>query len=182
MRLFIAIDAGKAATDKIRRLSTGMEKSKSIRAIDPDNVHITLKFLGEVRDDDVGRVSEAVRTALSGFGSFRMAIEGMGYFGSARNPRVAWLGIGAGRETVIGMMQKLEQSLTFIRSESRTGQPHITLARLKAPAGAATLIDFVAKNKGVKVCEVDVKDVRLKRSVLTPTGAQYTDIEVYQLE
>ena len=182
MRLFIAVDLEGPVAEKVEGLMENLRKiGADLRFVDSRQVHITLKFLGEVDVSRVKGISESIRTALQGIDSFKLSIEGLGYFGSRNSPRVVWLGIGAGKQQLAGIMSRLEQSLAFIRREERESNPHLTIARARTARNSESLVQEIGLHKDVKAGEVDVKEIKLKQSIAGREGPEYSDIWVFRL-
>jgi RNA 2',3'-cyclic 3'-phosphodiesterase len=182
MRMFISIgiteDVRRACMDMISRL---MGSGADLRTIDPDNLHMTLKFLGEVREDGVKDISERIRKVAFAEPPFTLGISMLGYFGSTRFPRTVWAGVSDGRDRLISISKALNNELSHIRNEEKEPRPHLTLARVKTVRNAEKLVDTIRSNRNVKFGEVYVKEILLMRSQLTPTGPIYSELERFAL-
>ena len=183
MRLFVAIDLDE---NVIERLSSIQEKFSSsdfdLKLVEPENLHLTLKFLGELQDSKLGHVEKLVSEALSGFHSFTLSFHGIGYFGSGRYMKVIWAGVNEGRDEFISLANELEAKLSFIRKDEHEPSPHLTIARIRSGRNTDRLSREVDSLRDVKVGEVRVKEIKLKKSVLTPQGPVYSDVKVFQLK
>ena len=183
MRLFVAIDL---TEDVIRRLSSVQENLRSgdfdLKLVEPENLHLTLKFLGEVQDSQLGNVEKLVSGALSGFHPFTLSFHGIGYFGNGRYMKVIWAGVKEGRKEFINLANELETKLSFIRKDEHEPSPHLTIARVRSGRNTDRLSREVDSLRDVKVGEVRVKDVKLKQSVLTPQGPVYSDVKIFPLK
>jgi 2'-5' RNA ligase len=182
-RIFIAIEL----SSEVRRwlakarsvLESGMPPG-AVRWVDPQGIHLTLKFLGETQVRRMGEISGAMEKAAQGSPSFKLIIEGLGCFPDTARPRVIWAGVRSG--PVLGDLQKrLEQDLERIGFpvERRAFSPHLTLGRVKDGATGVRLKEIGRAVEAASVestAGMDVKDVCLFRSVLQPGGAAYTVI------
>ncbi len=185
MRLFIAVNIPKKEKDRIQRASRPIrEADLPVRWVEPDNIHLTLKFLGEVRPEQVTDVEGAVERVAKSTRPFEMEVGGFGAFPTIRRPTVLWVGIEPS-PALRCLKQDLEWALTdhgFDR-ETRAFHPHLTLGRAQADGGAGIfrgLDDVVSKmdyRGGVKVRKLDLMQSHLSRS-----GARYTILKSAQLK
>jgi 2'-5' RNA ligase len=177
MRLFIALNLPKKERERIHRATRRLrEGDMPVRWLGPDHFHITLKFLGEVRQDQVPRVEEAMGRVAASTQAFSTDLGGFGAFPTIRRPRVIWLGVGANPELRC-LKQDLEWALADIgfEAETRAFHPHVTLGRAddRGGAGAFRGLDelmAVMEFKG----DVRVHTLDLMRSQVSRGGAKYT--------
>lgn len=152
-----------------------------LKLVEPENIHVTLRFLGEVSR---GLVEEAAK-ALSKLRAepFNMLLRGLGAFPSPSRPRVVWVGVAEGAAELSALHRQVEELLRPIGfgPEREEFVPHITLARVRGARGLQRLASFVRENSEVEVGLMRVEEVKLKRSVLTPSGPVYSDIFVKKL-
>ncbi len=177
MRAFIAAHL----TDSLRReialcqaefKGTGAD----VKWVDPDNLHLTLKFLGEIAEDRVSTLLETLKLALLPLSPFAISIEGIGAFPRTTSPRVVWLGVHQGAEELIKLAEKAEQAcekLGFAKEE-RPFAPHLTIGRVRSRDQLAPLIKRlqVAEFRGSET--VPVNQISLFESVLSSKGPLYT--------
>jgi 2'-5' RNA ligase len=179
MRCFIAIDMH---TPEVLECLEELSRLKaSLRIVAPENLHLTLRFLGEVGENLTRSIAAAMQEAFREFEPFEASLKGVGVFPSVRNMRVLWIGVERNRERLIEMQRSLEgelQKLGFQRD--RRFHPHLTVARVKR-RGDAGLRDFVARHGNTDYGSVEVGEVQLKRSVLTPRGPVYTTLATCEL-
>jgi len=148
----------------------------------PDNIHLTLKFFGNISQQQVLEVSAAASRTVEGFQPFQFRIEGAGAFPERGPARVLWIGINDSMGQLVELQRKLDdecQREGFER-EARTFNPHLTLARLRSPRGARALAD---KHKQIKFepADIEVKRLVVFRSQLTPKGSRYSIISEHPL-
>jgi 2'-5' RNA ligase len=144
----------------------------------PEGRHLTLKFLGEVADERVGAVGEAVAEAASRHAGFDAAFADLGGFPTLRRPRVLWIGIGEGADALGALAADVEASLQRLGfpGEDRPFRGHFTLARFAEPR--------IVQRMPVVAVPVDpfrVEELILFRSQLHPKGARYTALERFPL-
>src|SRR5262249_53682586 len=107
----------------------------AVKWVEPDNIHVTLLFLGEVDERDVPAVCRSVADSCAGLAPFGMSVEGGGSFGNRRRPRTLGAGVAAGSVQLIALHDALEQPLLDLgcyRREERAYSPHVTLGRVKS--------------------------------------------------
>jgi len=183
MRLFIAV----GLTEEIRRRA--VEVINQLKGLDidvkftePENLHFTLKFLGEVHEQGVKEIESAISAAIKDFKPFRVSVEGLGYFGSPRHVKTLWIDTASpGREELVKLASRLNAGLDHVRHEDREPKPHLTIGRVRSGRNREALLAKLAEMKHVKLGEMDVKLVKLKQSVLSREGPHYTDIKVFEL-
>jgi RNA 2',3'-cyclic 3'-phosphodiesterase len=139
-----------------------------------DNLHLTLRFLGEVEPMMLGHVRAAVTDAAAAVPPFTVSLGGLGGFPQGRGPRVLWAGVSTGGDEMTALHRALEAALAArgIPREGRSFHPHVTLARVRDARGADGLAS--ALGAGPSFGEVRVSALHLMRSELDPRGARHT--------
>ncbi len=182
VRTFIALELSDglkegilALTDELR--GRGVRASWARRA----TLHLTLKFLGDVEESELSEVVGAVARASSRVSSFVFETRSLGAFPSARRPKVLWLGIEPVDE-LFALHEAVESELAELGfpREKRRFHPHVTLARIRDPRAESvqeTLDELVAPKERVEVLEV-----RVMRSTLSPGGAIHELVEAVPLD
>src|SRR3989304_2311709 len=115
MRVFIAIDIGEKIRKGLSDLQTELQSKVDIKKSDakwvnPKNIHLTLNFLGEIKDEQVVDVCNITRDVASRHKSFELDVESVGYFGG-KSAKVLWVGIGKGRDNLLKLQKDLEKQL-----------------------------------------------------------------------
>ena len=166
MRLFFAINLPAEEQDRLHRATARLRAADlPVRWVPPQNLHVTLRFLGSVAGQLVAGVQEAGARAAAGIAPFDTRLGGIGAFPNTRRPRVIWVGV-----------QKAEPLLGFA-PEDRAFQPHITLGRVRDGARPAELARFGELAESVDYTGVlPVRSLDLMRSELGPGGARYERI------
>ena len=182
MRLFVAIDLDGGIKEKIRVMEQEMiKKDVDVKFVEPKNLHLTLKFLGEVGEGKIGQIEEKIEKVLKGSGPFDIAIEGFGYFGKPSYIRTLWFDLTKGKERVAELIERLNIALDYVRHEGRPVTTHITIGRVKSGKKREILLKEAERLRNVKIGEVIVKEVKLKESILTKKGPIYRDVKVFKL-
>lgn len=181
IRAFIAVDF--QPTPSLHRLLAGLRALQApLRVVRPENLHITLKFLGDVEEGLAPSVAEVMEEAAEGVSPFAVTLQGTGAFPHLGRPRVLWVGIKGG-EPLVSMAQRLEERLEgmgFAR-ERRGFSPHLTVARVKGGRGREEIVRVAEGHREEVFGEQRVETLRLKRSDLTPQGARYHDLATASL-
>ena len=181
MRVFLAVDIPEEIKAKIRDIQKNFEKERfDIKFVEPENLHITLKFLGEVSEEEIEKVKRQVSSVVKDFSVFKIEMKEFGYFGNEKYIRTLWIGIG-NKERLIELINKLNKKLDYIRKDKHKPSPHLTIGRLKSGKNREYLLKIIEELKYVKIGEVYVKEIKLKQSILTPQGPVYRDIETFSL-
>ena len=177
MRLFIALNLPKKEKDRIYRAAHVLRKSDlPVRWVDPEKYHITLKFLGEIAEDRVEVVEEAVERVAQMTGALDLAVEGFGAFPTIRRPQVMWVGVEP-TPALRALKQDLEWTLTDCgcEREARSFHPHLTLGRAEARDGAGAFRGLDERAAGLTYKgHITVRKLDLMRSHLSKSGAHYT--------
>ncbi len=182
MRLFIAVEIDDEARG---RIAESMEKLKGMgfraRFVEPGNLHITLKFLGDVNEELLKRLCEDADDVVKKHSRFSFTLDGVGYFGKRNDIRVVWIAVKEGTERLQDMMKDIQERLDYIRGDEHEPVPHLTIARVRYARENSGLADELENMKGVKFGEVHVKEVKIKSSVLTGMGPVYSDYKSFSL-
>lgn len=179
MRAFVAIfpplKIRAAAVTEAREAIRG--SAARVRWVRPENVHLTLKFLGDVREEILKYVDAALEEVCATHTPFDVELAELGAFPSTQRARVLWRGVGAGFEELRSLATDLEAALAplgFERAE-RPYAPHLTVGRVR---GRPASIDLPPDAEGA---EFRVRHVELVESTLTPEGAVYETVETFAL-
>ncbi len=183
MRSFIAIDLPgdiKSSIDKIIRTVSG--DSRGIRWVPTENMHLTLKFLGEVKEELIPEIVRRLVLIGGHYQRFSVGIRGTGAFPNFRNPNVLWVGVdeSGALERLFGEIDASLSEIGFER-ENRKFSPHLTIARVKDRRGIDPLIKELATFKEAFFGTIEVREILLMKSVLKPSGAEYSRAAVVEL-
>ncbi len=178
IRLFVAVELSGEARAKVSGVIERVVESgaKNLRAVRPEAVHLTLKFLGDVRSDRVDELVDALRQVAGTRPSFAAALSGAGVFPSPARARVLWLGIG-GDTVALGELhlgiEDAVASLGFAR-DRKPFSPHLTVARLGERASRADRLlaaDTLANAPHPDGVEIPVRSIAVMQSTLSTSGA-----------
>ncbi|MHA1632896.1 MAG: RNA 2',3'-cyclic phosphodiesterase [Candidatus Freyarchaeota archaeon] len=177
VRSFIAVDVDSPQVlDAIKKVQEDLSPLVKAKFVELENVHFTLKFLGEISSEMVDKVYEVMKTIP--FEPFRLELCGVGCFPSIRRVNVIWIGARKGSENLKSIADELERKLKPLgfKPESRPFTPHATIARVKFVHNREKLASLLSRMKGLELGEIAIDSVKLKRSQLTPKGPVYTTL------
>lgn len=181
-RAFIAVElpALPPVADLLRELKGA---SRALKTVSPDHLHLTLKFLGDTEEGLVPELLEVIREACRGTGPCTVRVRGAGAFPSLSRMSVVWLGV-EGAEPLARIAKALDGALVDFGfpSEKRPWTAHLTLARVKGGQGLGLVRDALEARADRVFGEVRLDEVRLKKSVLAPSGPAYTTVGAVRLE
>jgi 2'-5' RNA ligase len=177
-RCFVAVDVDDAslrmAFNRVQRVieSTGAD----VKSVEGDNIHITLKFLGEIPESKTIKVAELV-TGIS-FRAFTLDFCGIGVFPTMSRPSVIWAGVSGEATEMLVVFTELEKGLRGLgfEPERRPFQPHVTLCRVRSGRNRTELAEAVDLMKDEVFGPLKVEHIRLKKSILTRSGPIYTTL------
>jgi len=180
IRAFIAIrltsDIQKGLDEIILQLK-GELRGAPIRWVPVENIHLTLKFLGDVASDDLETLKQALVTEAKRYSPFETGVGELGVFPSLRKPRVLWVGVQAPQQ-LIELQHRIETSMARLGypREERGFTPHLTLGRISRDISESEVkrIAAVIENSKVQLGSMPVQAIDLYRSDLHPSGAIYT--------
>ncbi|MBI2085029.1 MAG: RNA 2',3'-cyclic phosphodiesterase [Candidatus Aenigmarchaeota archaeon] len=184
-RCFLAIDINDHVKVNVK-VTQGHVKycGGDVKLVEPENLHFTVKFLGNLTNDQVKRVIDALTILLKSETSSKVSVRGIGFFGPSNAPKVIWAGIGDGKPYLEGLFGRISGVVKGIcpKNDEKEGIPHITIARVKSIRNINKLEEIILKESETFFGETLVDAVKLKASVLTPTGPRYSDIAVFPLK
>ena len=178
MRCFIAINLPESVKTILSGLQHEFKKcGADIRWGRPENIHLTLKFLGNIEEKAVDNINGIIERACNGCTAFNLKISRAGVFPNMKSPRVLWIGLDNSK-VLAGLQQEIEDgtaSLGF-KQENRKYVPHLTLGRFRSSRDKRVLLDKVELYKNNEFGLFDVGSVCLMKSDLGPAGAKYTKL------
>lgn len=198
IRSFIAIEVPELVKSQLARnqetirgnLPQTMAKSQGggpIKWVNPEGIHLTLKFLGSVPQENIGTIEAAIKRAVDNQKPFELSLTGLGVFPGLARPRVIWVGVGGDGLNALALLQSaIDEEMTRLGfpKENREFSPHLTLGRVRETASSP---DRRAIGEAVKTAAAPsgerfaVTEVSLMRSELSPRGARYSKIAAFPL-
>ena len=195
MRCFIAIDIDEktraAIADLQKQLNAKVDiKKGDVKWVEPENIHLTLKFLGEIEDKKADEVCEISKQVAANHEKFDIALETVGSFpplgsltGGGRSAKVVWVGAGKGAEQLLALQKDLEGRLeqAGYPKEEREFSAHLTLCRVRNPKAGFKLADACKAFSDYKLGIISADALCVYQSQLTPQGPIYTLLQSFKL-
>ncbi len=183
MRCFIAIDLPEAIKESIGNLIKELRQApEDVKWVAPENMHLTLKFLGEVEEKRIGEIKRRLALLCERHRTFSLSLRGTGAFPGLKYPRVLWVGIDAPEE-LTHIFQDIEASLSEMgfEKETRRFSPHLTLGRVRDARTIDLTIKGLSTFKESFFGTIEVHDIVLMQSTLKPTGPEYSKLHVFTI-
>ena len=186
--MFVAIPIPEAVRDEIIRVQRELQPLASpgaVRWTRPEQIHLTLRFLGDVQAARLEDLKESVNTVCAGTRPLRLRAEGIGFFPNEHSPRVVWVGINDAEGLLVDLQKRIETAVQPFTVESNTESfvGHATLGRFKSfrRSDSGKLPAHVQAIKGRMFGEWTAPEVEIIQSRLSPEGARYTVLAAFQL-
>ena len=177
-RGFISLDV--EPNDKVKRFMNDLENTGApLNMVDPEQIHMTVKFLGDTEEDKIDDIVDKVNFALKEFEPFNINVKGTGAFPHLGYMKVVWMGTEDKTENLKEIAHRVEEELVplgFSREE-REFSPHITVARVKGGKNKDQLRETIESYEGIHFKSLRVNRLSLKKSVLKKSGAEYTTLK-----
>jgi 2'-5' RNA ligase len=187
MRVFIAIDIDdktrKAIASLQKQIASKVDVKKGdLKWVEPNNIHLTLKFLGEISDEQLKEVSEIVNTVAQAHQKFTLEIESVGSFGG-RSAKVVWVGASKGTDELLALQKDLDDLLAQAGypKEEREFSAHLTLCRVNHPMAGIKMGEAIAQFSHLKLGSIAADAIYVYQSQLTPAGPNYTLLGDFKL-
>lgn len=188
MRTFIAInlepEIKRTLSLLIQELGLQDKERRSIKWVRKEGMHLTLKFLGEIKEDKVSQIENVLKNTVKNFSPFSIKIKGTGSFPSGKkNPRVFWVGVKDEKniKALHALVEDEMEKLGFPK-ERREFHPHLTLGRVKIFSDFGHILNLLDQYKERHFGEMMVKKITFFRSILKPSGAEYSVLSEFELK
>ena len=183
MRAFIAIEIPEDIKQKIARFQSKLEKAEIFRArfVEKENLHLALKFLGEISEEDVGKISKSLEELCKKFKGFTLFLKGVGAFPSEDYVKVIWIGTDNGGLKAKELHLHVDRVLADRFEPDKRYSNHVTLARVRSVVDKKKLTELFEKNKEKEFGSFEVKEIKLIKSELTRQGPIYDVLKVFAL-
>lgn len=178
MRIFIAIEIPVPVKELVANLQAQLrEHTAAVSWTKLENLHLTLKFLGEINNERLSAVREATIASVQHVGPYSLTLETVGVFPNARNPRVLWIGLSGDVDNAVRLAARLDKELVArgFPGDKRPFQPHLTIGRFKRPGGAQALL-ALARDTAVPESHFAVEELIVMESRLARAGAEHTPV------
>jgi 2'-5' RNA ligase len=180
VRTFIALNLDGSLLESIKKVIEKLASSKAgVKWVAPQNVHLTLKFLGNVEEARLPDIYAACERAASGSEPMELEIRQLGCFPNSKRPRVVWLGIEKDSEALIQLQNKVEHELELVGfpSENRKFTAHLTIGRVKGQQGISKLCQLIEEENNIFVGSMRADNFSVMKSRLLPSGPIYSELK-----
>lgn len=177
VRTFIAFSFPEEIKKNLGCISKEMGITSNVKWVSISSMHLTMKFLGDVHKNDIGKITQDMKDIASQYHKFSVHISSLGVFTMQQSPTVLWAGIQGNIQMLNLIHNDLQGSMEKygVERESRGFSPHITLARFQRSYRAKEQFwNFIDQNKKREFGTIECKELFLFKSELRPTGAVYT--------
>ncbi|MDD3985971.1 MAG: RNA 2',3'-cyclic phosphodiesterase [Methanobacterium sp.] len=181
MRAFMAVEINTKLVDTIIEIQKVLaEANAQIKFVEPENLHFTFKFLGEITKQKTDTILNMVEYKAENYTPFNIKIKGVGAFPNPDYIKVLWLGIE--NPAIFSKIQE-DFDQEFVKmgfKKERSYIPHLTIGRVKGVQNKELLTNIVKELEDIDIGSMKIDRIILKESELTPAGPTYTDIkEIY---
>ncbi|HJX69951.1 MAG TPA: RNA 2',3'-cyclic phosphodiesterase [Dehalococcoidia bacterium] len=188
IRSFIAIELPSEIKAELVSLEERLKAGRYlfVKWVDPESIHLTLKFLGNIAQTTVPEIIEAVARVAQPISPFHLQIGGLGAFPNWRRPQVVWVGVGGEVEKLAVLQRGIDSALSPLGfpPESRSFSPHLTLGRFRErvlPKERQSFAQWACSVKFEASLSFEVNALSLMKSQLTPSGAIYSQLAAMRL-
>ncbi|HXG93232.1 MAG TPA: RNA 2',3'-cyclic phosphodiesterase [Blastocatellia bacterium] len=183
IRTFICIEVPDSIKNRIASLQQELKRlGAQVSWTNPANIHLTIKFLGDVAVSKLDTVRGAVERAIDSMSEFEIEVGGAGCFPAPKNPRVLWVGLTNIPDALRALHKRIEDGLArggFEREQKRFS-PHLTIGRIRGPHNAKLVVEKLVA-MGFEPESFRASEVIVMRSDLKPTGSVYTPQAIIKL-
>jgi 2'-5' RNA ligase len=177
IRAFLAVPLRPDLRPAVAALQERLQPAQAkVKWVEAENLHFTLKFLGDTRPERGQEIAAAVRSAVQRLAPFEVTIAGAGAFPHTRRPRTVWVGTREGAEPLAALAAAVEEALAALGlpRETKPFRPHLTIGRVKGPDFLRTLGELIEAEADTPIGRQTVDSCCLMQSELKRSGPIYT--------
>ena len=185
IRTFLAIELPEEIKVQIGNIQNRLKATvKGVRWTRPEGIHLTLKFFGNVSENDIANISRIVERNTVDVRPLTLNVPTVGAFPNFKRPRVLWLGISGSVERLSDLQKEIENDLesTGFQRENRAFRAHLTLGRVKSPKDVKGLSEIIKSEESYDAGSFKAYGLTLFKSDLTPQGAIYTKLAYFPFD
>ncbi len=179
LRSFIAVELPNDIHDSLQELQNNLKDSMpDVRWTKYGNIHLTLKFLGNVEPSKVDKISISIQNVANEFFPFTMSLARVGAFPNSRKPSIIWVGVEEGAEKIVEIANRIESSMEKLgfHREKRPFKPHLTIGRIRELKHPAVMAKSLENNEIGEIGKFRVEKLSFIKSQLDPSGSIYTTL------
>lgn len=179
IRTFIAVELPPGIQNTLRQLQSNLRGlMPDVRWTKAENIHLTLKFLGDIQVSRIDAISESLRDIAHRFPPFTMNLAGVGAFPNSRKPRIIWAGIDQGAAELVDLAKQIDLSMKRIGfpREKRPFRPHLTIGRIRRLEHPVVMTESLERSIVGDLGGFPVHQIALIKSQLDPAGSIYTTL------
>ena len=184
MRAFLAVELPDAARSALHRLQQELRHAEAdVTWVEPTNIHLTMRFLGEMSEAQCGQIQAMSRAAAAQAAPIMMKLSALGAFPSAQAPRVVWVGIEQGKAELARLADLLEEGCVQagVPKADHPFAAHVTLGRVRSPRGRAKLVKQLQELRWTPPAPFVADHLTLFESQLSNAGPAYRILEQFSL-
>jgi len=184
IRAFIAIELPENVRTAIRNVQERFEAYRfNVRWVKIANIHLTLKFLGNIGREEIVPIETATLKAIADFKPLSLAAKGVGVFPGIKRPRVIWVGVSGQTQLLMQLQKSIDERLATIgfARENRAFKAHLTIGRVKSRIDPGQLAAAIGETTGFEPEPLAADSVILYQSELQPAGPIYTQLKCIKL-
>ncbi|NQT72208.1 MAG: RNA 2',3'-cyclic phosphodiesterase [Chloroflexi bacterium] len=189
IRAFIAIELPDEVKNELSEILYKLKpgREKAVKWVNPNSIHLTLKFLGNIPEERIVDITHAIAKASSLTFPFNLELKGLGAFPNLKSPRVVWVGIGGDLPIITNLQRQIDQSLIPLgfSPEKRDFSPHLTLGRVRDKTSKNERYELGKTVESLEIpksASFSADRFSLMQSTLTNNGAIYSQIEAFMLD
>ncbi len=183
VRAFIAIELNETLRRQLEAAQKRLKTSGAdVKWVEPKNIHLTLKFLGDVPKEKIDELCVAIECGLKGFKKFEFQVSDLGSFPPKGTPRIVWAGVSLGDDLLSQIVASLEKHIApfYEKKDDKKFSAHITLGRVRSAKNIQALISLLKQNITLSEKQF-IEHITLFKSDLTPAGPAYSIIKICEL-
>ncbi|MFH0890398.1 MAG: RNA 2',3'-cyclic phosphodiesterase [Candidatus Aenigmatarchaeota archaeon] len=184
-RYFLAIEVDDHVKVHVKELQDRVKDCEAdVKLVEPENLHFTVKFLGNLDQTTIRRVIDVLTPPLECEFTSKVSVQGIGSFGPSSSPRIIWAGVSTGKPYLAGLFGVISEKINDLglKTDEKEQIPHITIGRVRSDKNISKLKEIISKESETFFGETEITAIKLKTSRLTPSGPEYSDVHVFLLK
>ncbi len=183
MRVFLAVDLNDEQRKELNRCQILLSaKLSNIKWVPKDNLHITLKFLGELKPVEIEKIISCIKNPAKNIPAFQIEPGYLGAFPTIKRPRIIWAGLKKGHDEMVNLNRVIEENLSELGFEKdhKPFSPHITLGRFRQPPADKITVKAIETFPPLNPAKKIVGEISIYQSILKPEGPQYKPLHFWE--